>query len=314
MSAGGNMRGKPGMLSRHIVTALLLGLFAFSTAWPGRAEEPRAKLKVVATFSILGDLTRNVGGERIDLVTLVGPDGDGHVYSPAPADARRVADAKVVITNGLKFEGWIDRLVKSSGTKASVVQAATGVRPLAASGGGHHHGGDPHAWQNIANVKIYVSNIRDALIKADPDGRSTYEANAMEYIAKLDELEAEVKSAVAKIPPERRKIITSHDAFGYFENAYGIDFIAPQGVSTESEASAKDVAKIIQQVRREGIRAIFVENISDPRLVGQIGKEAGAKIGDKLYSDALSGPEGLAPTYIEMMRHNIKAISTALSS
>jgi len=314
MSASCNMRGKPSMLSRHTVTALLLGLFAFAAASPSRAEEPRAKLKVVATFSILGDLTRNVGGERIDLVTLVGPDGDGHVYSPAPADARRVADAKVVITNGLKFEGWIDRLVRSSGTKASVVQAATGVRPLAASGGGHHHGGDPHAWQNIANVKIYVSNIRDALIKADPDGRSTYEANATEYIAKLDELEAEVKSAVAKIPPERRKIITSHDAFGYFENAYGIDFIAPQGVSTESEASAKDVAKIIQQVRREGIRAIFVENISDPRLVGQIGKEAGAKIGDKLYSDALSGPDGPAPTYIEMMRHNIKAISTALSS
>jgi len=314
MSASCNVRGKPSMLSRHIVTALLLGLFAFAAASPSRAEEPRAKLKVVATFSILGDLTRNVGGERIDLVTLVGPDGDGHVYSPAPADARRVADAKVVITNGLKFEGWIDRLVRSSGTKASVVQAATGVRPLAASGGGHHHGGDPHAWQNIANVKIYVSNIRDALIKADPDGRSTYKANATEYIAKLDELEAEVKSAVAKIPPERRKIITSHDAFGYFENAYGIDFIAPQGVSTESEASAKDVAKIIQQVRREGIRAIFVENISDPRLVGQIGKEAGVKIGDKLYSDALSGPDGPAPTYIEMMRHNIKAISTALSS
>jgi zinc/manganese transport system substrate-binding protein len=264
---------------------------------------------------------RNVGGERIEVATLVGPNGDAHVYSPTPADGRRLTQARIVFTNGLKFEGWIDRLVKSSGTKAAKIEAAKGVKSLEGEddghGHGHHHdhgGADPHAWQSIGNAKIYVANIRDALIAADEAGQSTYEANADAYLKQLDALEADVRRLVASIPAERRRIITSHDAFRYFEEAYGIDFVSPQGVSTESEASAKDVARIIQQIRREKIAAVFVENVSDARLMERIAKETGAKIGSQVYSDALSEPNGPAGTYIDMMRHNIRAFSAALSS
>jgi zinc/manganese transport system substrate-binding protein len=171
---------------------------------------------------------------------------------------------------------------------------------------------DPHAWQSVGNTKIYVANIRDALIKADPSGKSTYDANAGAYLAKLDELDKEVKEAIAKVPADRRRIITTHDAFGYFGAAYGMKFIAPEGVSTDAEASAKDVAKIIRQIKKEKIPAVFLENISDPRLMQQIAKEGGAKIGGTLYSDALSDEKGPAPTYLDMMRNNIKQFSTAL--
>lgn len=307
------------MLTRRNAVSLLLGTLALAMPLSVRAQTPE-KLKVVATFSILGDMVRNVGGDRVEVATLVGPNGDAHVYSPTPADGRRLTEAKVVFANGLKFEGWIDRLVKSSGTKALKVEAAKGVKALKSEEDGHghghdHHGGfDPHAWQSIANAKIYVANIRDALIAADAEGKAAYEANAAEYLKKLDVLEAEVKSLVAAIPADRRRIITSHDAFRYFEDAYGIEFISPQGVSTDAEASAKDVAKIIQQIKREKIKAVFVENVSDTRLMERIAKETGAKIGSQLYSDALSEPNGPAGTYIDMMRHNIKAFSTALSS
>lgn len=308
------------MLTRRSAVSLLAGCLTLAASSLPVAAQNADKLKVVATFSILGDMVRNVGGERVELATLVGPNGDAHVYSPTPADARRLTEAKIVFTNGLKFEGWIDRLVKSSGTKAVRIEAAKGVKPLKAEeshGHGHDHGdsgSDPHAWQSIGNAKIYVANIRDALIAADEAGKATYEANAASYLKQLDALDAEVKSLVAGIPTERRRIITSHDAFRYFEEAYGIDFVAPQGVSTESEASAKDVARIIQQIRREKIAAVFVENVSDARLMERIAKETGARIGSQVYSDALSGTGGPAGTYIDMMRHNIRAFSTALSS
>lgn len=296
---------------------LLIGLAAcLGLSAPAAADE---KLKVVATFSILADLVQNVGGDRIELTTLVERDGDAHVYSPKPADARRVAEARVVVANGLRLEPWIGRLVKASGAKATMVEVAKGLPPLkrSADASGHDHGHDaldPHAWQSVGNAKIYVANIRDALAGADPSGKDVYEKNAAAYLSKLDALEAEVKAAVARIPADRRKIITSHDAFGYFEKAYGVSFVAPQGVSTEAEASAKDVARIIQQIRREKIPAVFLENVSDPRLMERIAAESGAKIGGKLYSDALSGPDGPAATYIDMMRHNITALSAALSS
>jgi zinc/manganese transport system substrate-binding protein len=300
------------MQLRNVIGYLFL---AAATLVPVGASA-QEKIKVVATFSILGDMVGQVGGDRIEVITLVGPDGDAHVYPPTPTDARKVADAKVMVTNGLKFDGWINRLVKSSGTKATVIEAAAGVstkseRPER----GHTHGGiDPHAWQSVSNAKLYVATIRDALVAADPSGRSAYEANASAYLLRLDELEADVKAAIARIPADRRKIITSHDAFGYFEHAYGLDFIAPQGVSTEAEASAKDVARIIQQIKKERITAVFFENISDSRLIERIAKETGAKVGERLYSDALSPPGGPAATYIEMMRHNIRAFSAALSS
>ena len=274
-------------------------------------------MNVVATFSILGDFVRQVGGERIALVTLVGPDGDAHVYSPTPTDARRVAEAKMVFTNGLGFEGWMNRLVKSSGSKAVTVEAAKGIATIRTGERDRHahgHGSvDPHAWQSVANAKLYVAHIRDALVKADPAGREVYERNAADYLARLERLEEEVKATVARIPAERRKVIMSHEAFAYFERDYGLDFIAPQGVSTEAEASAKDVARIIAQIRREKIPAVFLENVSDPRLIERIAEETGARIGGRLYSDALSGEGGPAATYIDMMRHNIRAFSEALS-
>lgn len=303
------------MLNRRSV---LLGLAAgVALPLPAFAQE---KLPVVASFSILGDFVREIGGDRVAVSTLVGPDGDAHVYSPTPADAKTVAGAKLVVVNGLKFEGWLTRLIKSSGTKATVATATKGIKPLELDddhdhghGHGHGHGGeDPHAWQSIANAKIYVSNIRDALIAADPAGKAVYEANAAAYQTKLDALEAEVKAAVARIPVDRRKAITSHDAFGYFVKAYGIAFIAPQGVSTEAEASAKDVARIIRQIKAEKVPAVFLENITNPRLAEQIARESGAKIGGRLYSDALSAADGPAGTYIAMMKHNISQIEKAL--
>jgi zinc/manganese transport system substrate-binding protein len=306
------------MPTRRNAVSLLLGCLALAaTPLMAMAQNPD-KLKVVATFSILGDLARNVGGDRVEVMTLVGPNGDAHVYSPTPADGRRLTEAKVVFSNGLNFEGWIDRLIRSSGAKASAIEAAKGVKPLKGeeeSEHGHGHAGiDPHAWQSIGNAKIYVANIRDALIAADAAGKSIYEANAAEYLKKLDDLDQEIKGLVARIPADRRKIITSHDAFRYFEDAYGIDFVSPQGVSTDAEASAKDVARIIQQIKRERITAVFVENVSDARLMERIAKETGARIGSQVYSDALSEPNGQAGTYIDMMRHNIRAFSTALSS
>ena len=307
------------MPTRRAVLPWLATAFALHglATFPAEATE---RLKVVASFSIIADFVRNVGGDRIELVTLVGPDGDAHVYSPTPADARRMAEAKVVVMNGLGFEGWMSRLVKSSGTKALTLEAAKGVATIRTGerdrhAHGHAHAGvDPHAWQNVANARVYVANIRDALVKADPAGRDAYEANARDYLVRLDALEAEVKAAIARIPAERRKIIMGHEAFGYFEAAYGLDFIAPQGVSTEAEASAKDVARIIQQIKRERIAAVFLENVSDPRLIERMAKATGARIGEKLYSDALSGAGGPAGTYIDMMRHNIRALSAALSS
>ena len=297
------------MLNRRSV---LLGLAAgVGLPLPAFSQE---KLPVVASFSILGDFVREVGGERVAVTTLVGPDGDAHVYSPTPADAKTVVGAKLVVVNGLKFEGWLTRLVKSSGTKATVATATTGITPLKmADDHGHGHGGeDPHAWQSVANAKLYVGNVRDALIAADPAGKASYEANATGYLAKLDALEAEIKAAVARIPADRRKAITSHDAFGYFVKAYGIEFIAPQGVSTEAEASARDVARIIRQIKAQKVPAVFLENITNPRLAEQIAKESGAKIGGRLYSDALSAADGPAGTYIAMMKHNISQIEKAL--
>jgi zinc/manganese transport system substrate-binding protein len=309
------------MLTRRAAVSLLAGCLTVAASSLPVAAQNADKLKVVATFSILGDMVRNIGGERVEVATLVGPNGDAHVYSPTPADGRRLTEAKIVFTNGLKFEGWIDRLVKSSGTGAETIEAAKGVKPLKGEEEGHGHGhdhghggSDPHAWQSIGNAKIYAANIRDALIAADEAGKATYQANTASYLKRLDEVEAEVKGLVAKIPPGRRRIITSHDAFRYFEEAYGIDVVAPQGVSTDSEASAKDVARIIQQIKREKIAAVFVENVSDTRLMERIAKETGARIGSQVYSDALSEPNGPAGTYIDMMRHNIRAFSAALSS
>jgi zinc/manganese transport system substrate-binding protein len=284
----------------------LICLALIAAAFPARAQE---RLNVVASFSILGDLIRNVGGDRVIVTTLVGPNSDVHVYTPAPADAKKIADAKLVIINGLGLEGWLPRLVQSSGSKATIVTATTNITPRRLGSDA-----DPHAWQSVANARIYVTNIRDALVAAEPADAGTFRANAQAYLAQLDALDRAVREAVAQIPQGHRKVISTHDAFGYFASAYGIEFIAPLGVSTESEASARDIAGIITQIKTAKIPAIFLENITDPRLMQRIASETGARLGGTLYSDSLTGEKGDAPTYIDMVRHNIKALTGALAS
>ena len=283
-----------------------------ASAWQAKAQAPD-KLPVVATFSVLADLAHNVGGERIDVAALVGPNGDTHVYQPKPSDAKELGAARLIVVNGLGLEGWIDRLIKASGAKAPVVVATKGIKPQQMREEGRVEL-DPHAWQSIADAKIYVANIRDGLIAADPEGEGAYRANANNYLGKLDALEKEVTGEIAKILPKQREIITTHDAFGYFGTAYGFRFIAPEGVSTETEASARDVAKIIRQIKASNIPAVFLENVTDPRLVRNIATESGAKVGCTLYSDALSSPDGPAATYIEMMHNNIRELSAALAN
>ena len=287
---------------------------ALCLAVPANAQD--SKIPVVATFSILGDFVREVGGDRIDLSLLVGPGSDAHVYAPAPGDAKKLAAAKLVVQNGLGFEGWIGRLIKASNTKARIVVATRGVKPIKAPHGadhGHHHDeNDPHAWQNVANAKVYITNIRDGLIAVDPAGKEAYSANAAAYLGKLDALEKDVRDAIAKIPQANRKVITNHEAFAYMGAAYGLRFIAPQGISTDAAPSAQSVARIIRQIRQEKIPAVFVENVADTRLAERIAKESGAKLGGTLYSDQLSPAGGPAGTYIDMVRHNIRELTAAL--
>ena len=317
-------------LSRRLFLAALATLAVVTTS-PSWAAD---KLKVVASFTVLGDMVRNVGGEHVALTTLVGPDGDAHVFEPTPADARALGEADLVIVNGLGFEGWIDRLVKASGYKGSVVVASEGIALLEAEEGHghdhgdehgsheeseedkHHHEGefDPHGWQDLANGRVYVSNIARALAAADPAHADDYRRRAEAYDRELAALDRDIRSRLDTVPEDRRKVITSHDAFQYFGRAYGIDFHAPVGLSTEDEPSAGEVAALIRQMRDEGIRVLFVDNISDPRLVQQLAREADAVIGGTLYSDSLSGATGAAPTYLDMFRHNAGEIAKAFTS
>jgi zinc/manganese transport system substrate-binding protein len=287
------------MTMRRLLLCVLLLI-----ASPLHAAEP---LNVVASFSILGDFVRTIGGDRVNVTTLVGPDSDVHVYTPAPSDAKRIADAKLVIVNGLGLEGWLPRLVQSAGSKATIVIASAGIAPLKLGSAA-----DPHAWQSVPNAKVYVTDIANALVAADPDDAELFRTQAKTYLETLEALDREVRDAVAKIPAERRKVISTHDAFGYFAAEYGVQFIAPLGVSTETEPSARDIAGIIGQIKAQKIPAVFLENISDDRLIRRIAAETGAKVGGTLISDGLTGEKGPAPTYIDMVRHNIKALTSAL--
>ncbi|AXK39982.1 metal ABC transporter substrate-binding protein [Crenobacter cavernae] len=279
-----------------------------------------AKLPVVASFSIVADMTREVGGDRVDVVSLVGADQDAHVYQPTPADVKRVAGAKVFVANGLGFEGWLSRLSRSAGFKGITVEAAKGVKPIEeheehGHGGheGHDHGEiNPHAWHDLLAAQRYVANIEAALEKADPAGRDYYRGRASAYTAKLKELDAWAIKSFSAIPAERRKVLTSHDAFPYLGKRYGIRFIAPQGVSTESEASAKGVAQIVREVKKQKVSAVFFENMADQKLLGQLSREAGVKVVGKLYSDALSAPSGPAPSFVALFRYNADTLLKAL--
>ncbi|MCY4039622.1 MAG: metal ABC transporter substrate-binding protein [Gammaproteobacteria bacterium] len=291
-------------LSRRMCFAALttLAIAAMPQPW---ADD---RLHVVATFTILGDMVRNVGGEHVALVTLVGPDADAHIYEPTPTDVRALAQADLVIVNGLGFEGWIDRLVKVSDFHGPVVAASQGVVALKAGEGRH----DPHAWQDLANGRIGVANIARALAAADPAHADIYRSRAQAYDRELAALDRDIRNRFNAIPANRRKVVTSHDAFQYFGRAYGIEFHAPVGLSTESEPSAGELAALVRQMQDENIHALFVENIADPRLVEQLAREAGAVIGGKLYSDSLSTANGPAATYLDMFGHNVDEITKTL--
>jgi zinc/manganese transport system substrate-binding protein len=274
-------------------------------------EHERAMLKVVASFSILGDLTASIGDHDIDLKVLVGADSDAHIYQPTPADSRTLFEADVIIINGLGFEGWINRLITASGTQARIITASDGIEPLyIASANGLEP--DPHAWHDVNNIRHYLHNIRVGLAASDPARSHHFTERHAAMQAQLTTLEKEIRVNMARLPADHRTVITNHDAFGYFARAYGLQFISPLGLSTESEASAASVAALIRQIREQEVKAVFMENISDPRLIQQIARESGARIGGTLYSDALSGKDGPAATWLQLFRHNLETLVEAL--
>ncbi|MBR0567694.1 metal ABC transporter substrate-binding protein [Azoarcus sp. L1K30] len=299
------------MLSLSRFTAILFVTLSLS---PGAAQA--APIDVTASFSILGDMVREVGGERIRVQTLVGADEDAHAFQPRPSDSRRIGNARLVVVNGLGFDDWMARLARSGGYKGPVVIASRGVTTLAmdADKHGHGHGIDPHAWQDVGNAQRYVDNIATALIEVDPEGADTYRANAARYAGELKVLDAQIREALGSLSAAQRKVVSSHDAFGYFAHAYDLQFLSPVGVSNDAEPTAKGVARLIQQLRKEKVPAVFIENISDPRLSERISAESGAVMGGTLYSDALSAASGPAPTYVTMMRHNLHTLMAALTS
>jgi len=289
-------------MRRLFSVVLVVGLAL--TALPATAQD---KLKIVASFSILGDMVRQVTGELAGVTTIVGPDADAHVYMPNASDAKAVANADVIFLNGLGFETWSDTLIKTSGTKAEVFVATTGISPLKVEGEI-----DPHAWNTLTNGVVYVTNIADGLSSADPKNTATYKANAKAYSARLMALHTRATAELNKLPEGARTVVTAHDAFGYFANAYGLNFLAPVGVDTDAEPSAKALAKLIDHLRKVGAGALFVENISSPALVHQIARETGIKIGGRLFSDALSERGGPATNYEKMFEHNLGTLIAAL--
>ena len=340
------------MITRRVLLKSTAAVAALTVLAPALAES-EGPIRVVATFSILGDIVSRIGGEHVAVTTLVGPDGDTHVYRPTPADARAVSEADVLVVNGLDFEGWLDRLIESANFDGVRVVATAGIDPITFEDhdgddhdGGHDHeeskadedhgdehedhgdehedhgdehdahdhgAFDPHAWQSLRHAVTYVDNVTLALANASPESASTFYRSRGLYVAEIEALDAEIRSLLAELPDGARTIVTSHDAFQYFGRDYGLAFIAPQGLSTESEASAKDVVRLIELIRKQGIRAVFLENIADPRLLKRIADETGATIGGTLYPGALSGPEGPAPTYLDMIRHNARTLAQALA-
>ncbi|MCU0932185.1 MAG: metal ABC transporter substrate-binding protein [Serpentinimonas sp.] len=309
---------------RHLIAATI-GLASFAAS-PALLAQTAAPIKAVASFSILGDLVKQVGGERVAVEVLVGPGSDAHVFQPKPSQARQVGQAQIVFSNGLGFEGWMSRLLNTASYKGRHVVVSEGIKPIEAEaahghdhkshskkGHGHDHGEiDPHAWQSVPNAMAYVANIAKGLCAVDAAGCDSYQRNAAAYSAELKALDTDIRASWAVIPAAQRKVITSHDAFAYYAKEYGVSFLAPQGVSTESEASARGVAQLVRQIKKENIKALFVESISDPRLIAQIGRETGVKPAGALFSDALSDRQGTAPTYLAMMRANTTALTQAV--
>lgn len=278
------------------------------------------KLKVVATFSILGDLVQNVGGDKIELHTLVGPGGDTHTFEPSPRDSVALVEAKLIFENGLGLEPWLDKLYTASGSQTKRIVVTEGLEPITLTRGDSDEPGhsefDPHIWHDVANVIHEVEVIRDALATADPANTKTYQANAQIYLGQLKELDAWVVGEVEKLPQARRKLVTSHDTFGYFAHRYGFEVVGSGlgSISTEAgDPSAAAVASLIEEVKAAGVPVIFAENVSNPKLMEQIAAEAGVTLGPPLYTDALTEPGGNGDTYLKMMRHNVATLVMALS-
>ena len=266
--------------------------------------KPAERIRVVASFSILGDMVGEVAGNRAEITTLVGPNGDAHAFEPSPTDAKAVAEADIVFVNGLGLDGWMQRLATAAGAKARIVEASAGVPRRTMNEDGQPTT-DAHAWQDLRNGVIYVQNIAAALIAVDATNADHYRTAALAYTKKLEDLDREVRRQIEAVPKEKRKVITSHDAFGYFGTAYGVEFLAPEGINTATEPAARDVARLLDQIKANGIKALFIENIADPRMIEMIGSETGARPGGALYSDALSEPDGPAPHYVDMFRNNV---------
>jgi zinc/manganese transport system substrate-binding protein len=278
----------------------------------------------VATFSILANLTQRVAGDRAQVLTLVGPNGDAHVFEPGPKESAELAGADLLIANGLGFEPWLHRLEDASGFKGKVIVASDGVAPLAADEehegeahdegeeGHHHEGIDPHAFQDLANAQIYVTNIAKGLSEVAPDHAADFKANADTLIAEIAALDQQLKADFAAIPQEKRRVLTSHDAFHYFGRAYGIAFVSVQGLSTEAEPTADDLVRVVRQARDGHLSAIFLENMSDPRLAETVAQESNVRMGGELYADALSDPSGPAPDYLSLIRYNAKQLLAAM--
>ena len=268
-------------------------------------------LNVVASFSVIGDITQEIGGDKITLTTLVGPDGDAHTFEPAPKDAKALHDADLIIVNGIHLEKWMEKLAKAASAKAPYVVASYGITPRQMNEDGQTVL-DPHAWQNLKNGIIYVRNIEEGLAKADPEDAATYKANADKLVAKLEKLDAWTRNEIASVPEAKRKVITTHDAFGYFGAAYGVEFLAPAGLSTDAEPNAGSLGRLVDQIKSEKIKALFIENMTDPRLMKTLTQETGATIGGELYSDALSPATGPAPTYPAMFENNVPKLVAAM--
>lgn len=303
------------------------GALVIASRSQAAAAQPAPRL--VASFSILADMLRELAPVDAEVGTLVGPNADAHVFEPTPAAGRRLARADLVVVNGLGFEGWIDRLVKVSGFRGPVLVASRDIEPLrrprAPQDSGHHgqdhahghaHGpgsADPHAWQDLRRGRRYAVTIAAALRARWPERTADLQAREADYLRRIDALDAQVRGWLAAVPRTERRVITAHDAFVYFGAAYGVDFLAPRGWTTGSEPSAAAVAQLVRQIRAQQVRALFLENISDPRLVERIARETGARVGGTLYSDALSAPDGPAGTYLKLVEHNARTLATALA-
>lgn len=264
-------------------------------------------VNAVASFTVLADVVKQVGGEHVNVKSLVGPNGDPHTFEPTPQDSQALAKADIVFVSGLGLEGWMDRLVSASGYKGEPVVASRGVSTRSMEEEGKTVT-DPHAWNSMYNGVIYATNVMNALIKADPQDADAIRRSGENYIQKLQALDSWAKTSFATVPTAKRKVLTSHDAFGYFGQRYGVTFLAPVGFSTEAEASASEVGGLIKQLQAEHIHSYFIENQTDPRLVKQIASATGAQPGGELYPEALSQPSGPAPTYVAAFRHNVDAM------